>query len=673
MMKRFLLCAALAGVASLAQAEDFRLNRLFGDHAVLQREKPVWVWGYGATPGGFVDAAVGEAVGCTRANADGSFRLVMEPQKAGGPFELVVTDAASGRKVSSADVWIGEVWLGSGQSNMDFRLRLAIPEPEPGDRPDVRMFTVPEQLGYGKMREAPADWELATEANRGGFSAAGYFFAQELAKRLGCYVGFIHSSVGGSAIEPWMPREALLADPKSAGLVSYYRDCMLDRKAWEFAKEHNYFGPQDLAPLDEGVDPRTEPWKTAAIDPADTNWIAATMPTSFQKLYGRGLNGAVWFRTDVELPAAFRGKELELHLGALDKMDRTYVNGTLVGETGKGRETCWWNVRRVYPVPAALTGSGRMALAVRVWSQIFGGQMAGPASQMYLAVKGDPAKRLPVVDGWRARLEREVRQPVFEGAHRRKLPGVAGVPHALYDGMIEPVVGYTLRGMVWYQGEANSGLKDKRRYGELVGGLVRSWRLNWGQGDFPFIQVELAAYYDEAECQPKCGWSNVRYGQLEATRTVPNVGLVSAIDVGDAFDIHPTDKRTVGLRLAGWALANVYRRGKKDPLVCAPRFLSWRRDGNAIRAKYTDVGKGLVVKGGGDVCPCVVFDAKGDWHTAVGRVEGDELVISSPNVAEPTGAAYAWAANPKGLNLYGADGQPASPFLTDEQSRETVK
>ena len=659
------LAALGAVLAALGASAQIQLDRLFGDHAVLQREKVLAVWGAGATPRKPVEVSVGSARAFTYANADGTFLVRLPAQKQGGPYVLEARDAESGGKAVSKDVYVGEVWVASGQSNMEFKMKNALPEFPTGAHELVRMFTVPRNASTTKVREAAADWQVAGPDTVGGFSAVGGFFALELQKRLGCAVGVLHSSWGGTRVEAWTSREALLGDPRARPWMEAYERALTDPKLFEGSEKVKKANenPEAKAPLDPGIDPKARAW-AGAKEPESVEWRDVSLPTSFSLTFKRQFNGAVWYRRTLELPAEFVGQDLVLHVGQVDKHDRTFFNGEQVGATGKGREVEYWDKLRVYPVPARLVASRQATVAVRVWSQIHAGALSGPEDELYVALKGDPSKRVSLAgEGWRARVERDVGF-TFRWLAPPLVPGDPNAPHTLFDGMIEPILGYAIRGAIWYQGESNASVdRFAPHYGELMALMIRDWRSRWGMGDFPFIQVELANFTPAQSYSDDCGWAMVRQGQVEATRLLPNVGVASAVDIGDAFDIHPKDKWTVGRRLARWAFANVY---SLETVGCGPRFLSSSVEGNAIRVRFTDVGGGLVAKGSDDgvVAPCFVAGAGGKFVRGTGRIEGSTLVIFSPEVPNPVRACYGWAANPLGLNLYNKEGLPASPFMT---------
>ena len=653
------MAAVAAGVVCSASA-DMRLEAIFGDHAVIQRDKTVAVWGDGAKAADWLELSLGRAKATAIANPDGTFRFRLPAQDAGGPYELVVSNATSGATLVSRDVYVGEVWLASGQSNMQFSMDDAKPGFENPELPLLRRFSQPHKCGYGYVPKAGAVWAPTSAQTIGDFTAVGAFFGRALQTRLGCAVGIVDNSWGGTRVETWTSRSALMTHPVTRRWTLDFERSLGDAGRWaEKARSMGGF------PRDPGIDAKAKDWMTAAASAAD--WTAVTLPGRFAAQFGRMFNGAVWYRRTVEIPSDWAGRALKLNLGRIDKQDQVWFEGERVGGLGTGDELHFWNVQRTYDVPARLVKGGKATIAVRVWSQVAAGGFSGEPTMFSLApADAKEGEGIPLAGaGWVARIERDI-GIVPERYPCVLMPGDANCPHAMSDSMLTPFVGMAMRGVIWYQGESNA---DHPRncdiYRELIGLMIRDWRHRWGEGDFPFIQVQLANYNSECEYRPDSPWSMVQFGQLMVTRDLPNVGMVSAIDVGMARDIHPKDKKTVGERLAQWAFANVYGFGG---VSSGPGYLSAAVGGGKVRVTFSDVGGGLVSRNPDDptlVRGCRVFDAKGKDYPAVGRIVGSALEISSDKVPFPRRACYAWSSNPKFLDLFNREGQPASPFMTE--------
>lgn len=630
-----------------------KLNALFTDHAVLQHGIPVPVWGT-TLPNVKVAGQIAGIKTWTMASAFGDFMLRFPPLPIGGPYTLEITTDNTRESARVNDVWVGEVWVCSGQSNMEFTVASGEPDPDPKDCDGVRMITVGRHAAFGRQRDFKGAWMVGTVGNAATFSAVGYYFARRLHDELKMPIGMIHAAWGGTRIEAWTSRESLMEHPVTAQLVRDYEADLACEANWSSATSAR------KALLDPGNAGERKGWAKPTFD--DAAWGEVELPGNFEKCCGRRTNGAFWFRKTVDVPAAWRGRKLALRIGAADKHDATYFNGIKVGATGKGLEEQHWNIPREYEVPARANRAMKATIAVRVWSFLYDGGLIGPSDAMRLGPVDEPKASIPLDGVWKWAIEVDL--GLTTPPPQPMLPGNANAPATLYDGMIHPVIPYAIRGAIWYQGESNTG--NAKDYLRLQCALVADWRRAWGQGNFPFICVQLANYYAPRTFDPDCTWPVIRQAQLDATRLCPNVGMASAVDIGDAVDIHPKNKRDVGRRLAQWALAKTYGR---NIVPNGPYYSHYTIEGNTIRIFFTDVGKGLVTKGRkgaqGEVATCVIAGSDRTFVPAQARIDGDTLVVSSPEVPNPRAVRYAWANNPADANLYNADGLPASPFRTD--------
>lgn len=629
-----------------------KLNSLFTDNAVLQRGVPVPVWGV-TTPSAYVMAEIAGVKSRTQADVSGGFILRLPPLPEGGPYTLeVATDDGKGR-ASVKGIMVGEVWICSGQSNMQFAVQQVNEAPKgDADHDMVRMITVPCVSASTAQTDFDASWQIAGPSNFRTFSAVGYYFACRLQKELGVPVGMIHSSWGGTRIEAWTSRSALMQMPSAARDVLSYEAALANPLYWESAAEVMDY-PQDPGSTAEALR-----WAEADYD--DSQWNAGKLPMTFSVCCGREINGALWFRKDVELPPSWNGRKLKLHIGSADKHDVTYFNGVQVGATGSGVDESHWYELREYEVPAELVKGGRASIAVRVWSFVYDGGLRGPEDEMRLCLADSAEDGISLAGEWKYRIEHDIGVTPPK-APQPPLPGDRNAVHSLFDGMINPLVPYAIRGALWYQGESNEN--NPHDYFTLLCGMISDWRRAWGQGDFPFISVQLANFRAAQDYEPDSRWAYIRGAQLAATRALQNVGMASAVDVGEALDIHPMNKMDVGCRLAQWALAKTY--GKDIP-PNGPHYSGYVIDGDSVRINFDDSQSGLVAKDGGmEIRGCVIAGADRKFAPAEARVEGGKLVVRSDAVQKPVAVRYAWADNPENANLYNTAGLPASPFRTD--------
>lgn len=636
------------------------LASLFQDHAVLQRNRALPVWGWGP-PRARVCVTLGPHVAEGFTSARGKFFVWLPPLPAGGPHTLTVTspDHPDLPPGTASDIFVGEVWLGSGQSNMAWTLAEG-GDVEAGtiasaDDPALRFFTVSRHAHLGPQDDIEGAWMPASPANAPTFSAVAYHFAQRLRRELGVPVGIIVSALGGTRIECWLSRSALLNNPASAAETHGYELTAHSPARWAKIDPLNPTAPINALPADPGHSAESAAWARADFD--DSAWPAMALPSTWQK-QGHDFSGVFWFRRSVELPSSWRGRDLELHLGAADKHDTTWVNGSLVGRTGEAYEEQHWNHPRVYPVPAnVLTDPGAM-IAVRVYSFAYNGGLIGPAAHMFLTCPSLPdATPIPLHGDWRYSVERDFGVVVSPTA-----PGhlTAQSPHMLFDNMIAPLAPYALRGALWYQGENNASRPGS--YASLLRDLIAEWRHLWAQGDFPFFIVQLPLHNAPSAHDPDSGWASLREAQLHVAQSVPGAELAVILDAGEAGDIHPKNKAPVGHRLAQLALATVHGR---NIVPGGPLPLAAALEADGVRVNFSHTGSGLVTTDGGAPRPVFLRDASGTWHEATATLQGEFLRASAAGCPAPTAIAYAWAENPAGANLANSEGFPASPFRLD--------
>ncbi len=646
-----------------------KLAAMFGDHAVLQRDRQVPVWGW-TQPGLRVRVSLGDVQSETLAGTDGRFLTWLPPMPAGGPFTMKIHTPDTEERAVVKDVLVGEVWLCSGQSNMEWPLcqtgRDGLREMMSANHPRIRAIKIPRMVLPGRQADVATAWQVCSPDSAGAFTAVGYHFARALQECLdNVPVGLIDSSWGGTRIEAWISRESLVEDPE---LRLEIERCDATSHSTAFWAEVD---PQDLRdeaqcqaylqrkqggyPADPGNRGVAAGW--ARTDFADAAWPTLTLPAVWQNA-GHAYSGVFWFRKHVDVPAAWAGKDLLLGIGAVDKMDTTYFNGEQVGATGQHFEQQYWNVPRVYRVPGRLVKAGMNGVSVRAYSFIYQGGLIGPKDRMELR-PDDVAEGagLSLTGDWRYAVEHNLGQ-VQVAAMQMLGPGNAQTAGILYDNMIAPVVPYGIRGALWYQGESNTD--HPSRYGALLQRMIRDWRHVWAGGAFPFLTVQLANFQAPQDYQANSTWAVLREGQMQSLE-LPETGVAVTLDIGDETDIHPQNKRDVGRRLAQWALTRTHG---LPGVPCGPLFAGATIERGGIRVRFCHVGGGLVSKGG-ELRTFVLAGDNGRFLPAQAVIEGETVRVSCPDVTTPMAVRYAWADNPDGANLYNAEGFPASPFRSD--------
>ena len=626
----------LAGGMSVSRAE-VAPHPLFVDHAVLQQGMQVPVWGT-ARPGEVVTVEMAGQKVATAAAEDGKWRVLLASMPAGGPFTLTI---AGKNKVVLDDILVGEVWVASGQSNMERQLGLRAgqkpianwqKEVTVANHPGIRHFGVAQTKSLTPLSTVKGQWVVCSPETVKDFTAVGYFFARELHLARKVPIGIIHASWGGTPAEAWTSESGLRSLPDFAEVSEQLTLAKADPEAAKRhyeAKLEPWFLANDLGSAKDAS------WNHPALDTGD--WKTMTIPTLWEDAGLPALNGVVWFRTTFELPENIANVSAELRLGMVDDVDTTWINGVKLGTT------VGYNVIRNYAVPAGLLKPGRNVIAVRVLDTGGGGGIWGEEAPR-LVVKGNP---IALGGPWRYRIGLDLQDGPWPPT---SVTGDTNTPAILYNGMIAPLRSYAIRGVIWYQGESN--VHREQQYRALFPALVADWRRAWGQGDFPFLFVQIAPHRDMTP--------ELREAQLLAWQDTPNTAMAVTMDCGDADDIHPTRKQPVGARLALAARALAYGEALE---YSGPVFESTYVKGGQATVRFTHVDSGLMAKGG----PLKGFTVAGPdnvFHGAQAVIRGKEVVVTSPAVPHPTSVRYGWAHVPQG-NLFNKAGLPASPFRTD--------
>lgn len=628
-------------VAGVARADVVPAS-LFCEHAVLQQGRPIPVWG-SAEENEKVTVTLGGQSASTIAH-DGKWTVQLEALPAGGPHVLTINGK---NRIEIRDVLIGEVWICSGQSNMERQLGLREgqqpinnwqAEAAAADFPQIRHFGVAQRLALNPQERVDGHWLVCTPETASEFTAVGFFFGRALHLARGTPIGLIHSSWGGTPAEAWTSRKGIDEIPEFSDatlrLERIRRDPTGARAEFE----------RDLAQWFEANDAGSAAqarWSGESVDM--TNWSAMRLPVFWEKAGLPNFDGVVWFRREIDVPATWAGHDAELHLGAIDDLDATWVNGKFVGS---GSE---WLKPRIYSLPAGTLKPGRNVIAVRVLDTGGNGGLWGGGDPMRLVCSAEPARPIALDGEW------YYKPSVF--SHSAPPPPVdpsvsSGTPTVLYNGMIAPLRPYAIRGVIWYQGEANSG--NAQLYRRLFPELVADWRRAWGQGNFPFLFVQIAPFSGTP--------LEIREAQRLSLAKIPNSAMVVTIDVGDANDIHPTEKKPVGERLALAARALAY---EEKIEYSGPLFESLQVEGSRAVVKFTHVGPGLVAPGG-ELKGFTIAGADKKFHPAKATIVRDTVEVSASEVSAPVAVRYAWANVPVG-NLFNRAGLPASPFATDSE------
>ena len=635
-------------LASQASYSKASLHKLFSNHMVLQRDMEVPVWGW-ATPGEFIRLSIGNRTLETRADESGKWKILLPPTPAGGPYTIQIEAENS---LELKDVLFGEVWLCGGQSNMQYTLdMLGYQEPDSARAHNsrLRIFNVAVDLDYLPKEDIKGGyWQPASPEAIGSFSGVAYFFGQYLQEHMGVPVGLISSNLGATTIETWMSVGALSAFPQFDTIVHQMKtlnknfaqleaELKTFRKTWD--GEYYLKGP--------GIE---QNWQNPETDVSD--WQDISIPNFWEWAGLEDHDGAVWFRKEFDLPPGFQSDTFNIALNQIDDYDIAWVNGHKVGESFGNRN--WRN----YFFPANILKPKGNVLVVRVFD-------IGGVGGMYTAsFWGNP-----ILNGqWKFKPGLKIDAASFPTP---EVPNGSFFTHPalLYNGSIAPLMPYAFRGAIWYQGESNALDGRSEEYEALLPAMIRDWRARWGQGDFPFLIVQLANYMEEAKEPGPSTWAELRNAQMLALEE-PNTAIATAIDIGDADDIHPKNKWDLGYRLSLAARKAAYG---EDIVYSGPVYESMRVEGGKARISFSSAGSGLMtIDKYGYVRGFAIAGPDRQFRWAKAYLEGNNVVVYHPEVKDPAAVRYAWADNPGELGLCNKEGLPALPFRTDDWELSTA-
>jgi sialate O-acetylesterase len=643
MMKFLLLLGTCCG---LFAADLPYVHPLFADHCVLQRGRPVPVWGW-AEAGAEVTVSIAGKEATGVADANGRWQATLPTLEAGGPYELTISGPQS---VTISDVLIGEVWICSGQSNMEQGIAIARDPQEEiaaADHPRLRLCWVKHHISIDEEAVTDMSWltctpeNIAKQGGWGGFSAAGYFFGRKLLQELDVPIGLVHSSWGGTPAQAWISSEGLAPLNDFADSLAALTEI---RKA---GGEDDY--AQRLAAWWAKTDPGSAGnFHESATDTAD--WKSMDLPGNWESKGLEGVDGVVWFRRSVDIPAAWDGKDLVLNLAKIDDQDTTWIDGKQVGAMQS------WNQSRSYRIAAGSVPSGQHVIAIRVLDTGGGGGVYGDASEMSIAPVDAKDQAISLAGAWTYKAT--VTDPQLVRSAPRKLGDNPNYPTVLSNGMIEPLVPLAVAGAIWYQGESNAG--NAVQYRSLLPTLIADWRRRFANDNLFFGIVQLASFLPRVEDPVQDGWAALREAQSITANNDPLASLAVAIDIGDAADIHPKNKQDVGLRLALGALKGHYG---LDLVASGPAYEAMKVEGTAVRLEFTDAD-GLTTSDNEAPKAFALSGPDGVWHHAAATIDGTTIVLTADGVSEPRAVRYAWANNPA-VNLTNGAGLPAVPFRSD--------
>jgi sialate O-acetylesterase len=644
-MRLFVYCMialSLAGLSMISAASaQVRLPQLISDGMVLQRDTVVNVWGW-ATPAEKIIVTFNGKKYKAVAGPDSTWQIGLEAMRAGGPYTM---DIQAANHIVIKNILMGDVWFCSGQSNMVLpmeRVKERYPDEIAGaDFPAIRNFFIPTAADVAGVHAdlPPAQWKAASPANVLAFGAATWFFAKQLYQRYHVPIGIINSSVGGTPIQAWISAEGLKNIATYADRMARFRDTAFLHSVHTGNSE----SPGSHQP-DRGLAGPVK-WYEPGYIPE--GWHPFWLPGYWADQGVKGLNGVVWFRKEIEVPAPMAGKPAKLFIGRIVDADEAYLNGVEVGHI-----TYQYPPRR-YQIPAGLLKAGKNLLVVRVTNT--GGKGGFVPDKRYELTDG--VTHIDIRGDWQYKVGQVFPPRISNGG--APAFSAQNEPTGLYNTMVAPAIKETVKGFLWYQGEANTS--NPGEYRQLLPALITDWRSQWRQGNLPFLYVQLPNFMEVQYSTAESQWAELREAQRDAL-SVPNTGMAVTIDAGEWNDIHPLDKKDVGERLA--LLAEKIAYGEHGLVASGPLFESAGVEGNVVNILFSSVGSGLLVKGGGELSGFAIAGADKKFVWADARVDGDKVIVSSEEVPNPLYVRYAWADNPEAANLYNKEGLPASPFRT---------
>lgn len=621
---------------SLFANANVRMPLLFSDGMVLQRNKEIPVWGW-ADANEKVTVHFNKQTKTIQADNNGKWMVKLASEKAGGPFELAITGK---NKIVIKNVLVGEVWICSGQSNMEFQVSKTMnakDEINDSNYPMIRHFGVAQDLsGTPKEDLKAGKWEVSNKETVGNFTAVGFYFAKKIYNELKIPIGIINTSWGGTNVETWTSREAFEKSDDFKVMIADVPKLNVDSISKLYAirmKERVEKIQGTPVNADNEVSFRETTFN-------DSNWGELNTPSLWENQSLGNLDGVVWMRKTITLSAEDLKSKAVLSLSKIDDEDITYVNGIEVGKNTV------YDTKRVYTIPANVLREGTNVISIRIVDTGGGGGIYGEASDLKLTLG---TKIIPLDGKWK-----------FKVIAVKTALSPNSYPSLLYNAMVNPLVPYAIQGVLWYQGEAN--VWRAKEYKKAFPLMIQDWRIRFNQGNFPFYFVQLSTF-DEFGGNSKKGsrWAELREAQSE-TLKVPNTGMAVTTDIGNAKDIHPTNKQDVGLRLAAIALNNVY--GKKQ-IFSGPTYKSQEIKGNQIILTFNNIGSGLSTPNNSELKGFEIAGADKVFHSAKAIIKDNKIIVSSENVPNPVAVCYGWADDDTEINLFNKEKFPASPFRTD--------
>lgn len=644
---RYYLLSALTYLLIQPCIGQISLPQMVRDSMVLQRNATINIWGW-ASPKEKIKLVFQQKKYQTITGDDGKWLIKLSPMQAGGPYSM---DISGKNKITLKEILIGDVWFCSGQSNMVHQLNIHdityAQEIANANNSRIRQFWVPTLTSLeGPKENFPSGfWKSAVGEDIRPFSAVAYFFAKKIQDKYQVPIGIINSSVGGTPIEAWTSEDGFKEFPQLEKTIQRNKDT-------SYLKSIKASTPNGMARVNAKVQDKglleSPKWFEPNYSPK--GWHNINVPGYWEDQGIKDLNGTVWYRKEIHIPASILGKPGKVFLGRIVDSDILYINGKQVGNT-----TYMYPQRR-YPIASDLLKEGKNILVIKVTNNA--GKGGFITDKPYSLIIGSDT--IDLKGTWQYKVGE-----VFNPIPRSAVLGGGGInpqnqPAALYNAMISPAINYTIKGILWYQGESNAGRASD--YAKLQPAQIMDWRNKWQLGDIPFVFVQLPNFMDANYVPSESQWAELRESQFKSL-AVKNTAMAVAIDLGEWNDIHPDNKKDVGERLALAAEKLAY---DTNIVHSGPLFKSSTIEGNKIILSFDHIGSGLVTNDGEEPKEFAIAGADKKFVWAKTKIENNRVIVWSDELAKPAFVRYAWADNPVYPNLYNREGLPASPFRTDK-------
>ncbi len=634
--KNFLLIFSFF-ILHFSISADVLLPKLISDGMVLQRDVKVNVWGWADANEKVTVTIDGKSVSTTT-DENGKWKLQLKPHKAGGPYTMLIEGK---NKIELKNILFGDVWLCSGQSNMELPVRRVLPlytaEIKSAVNSNIRSFTVPQKYNfkYPESDFSSGNWREVNPQSVLNFSAVAYFFASEIYSKYKIPVGIINASLGGSPIQSWMSEEALEAFPQYLNEARKFRDDQLikDIESADNKRSNEWYATSNQR--DAGLSGN---WKNPELN--DSDWKTMTIPGYWNDFFSEIKNGVVWFRKEFTVSKNDAKKSANLNLGRIVDADSVFINERFVGNVTYQYPPRWYNV------PENVLREGKNVIVVRVVSNAGKGGFV-PDKPYEISIG---ATKIDLKGDWKMK----------QGCAMDALPGPTFIrwkPLGLYNSMIAPQLNFVLKGVLWYQGESNTG--NPAEYAQLLPAMIADWRKNFQQKNLPFIYAQLPNFMESKSEPTESNWAAFRHAQASAL-SVKRTAMTVNIDLGEWNDIHPLNKKDIAMRMAIAARKMVYN----DRIIVAsgPIYKSSKLRENKVEISFSNIGSGLITKDGNapKYFAIAAADKKFVWANA--EIRKNKVIVWNESITNPVFVRYAWEDNPEKVNLYNREGLPAGTF-----------